>query len=301
MFTGFSTPPTSLNVTPTTPSIAHRTITDLWGAVPPLANDANWMEQPAILFENQEEDQITRFYVDLQIRGCTGFLDNPKITFRPYVRNGGSAGVVAACQPISFERPRLRYLSTIKYQKTVNNGVAYTDYSSVVIDRSAATGANLNALDTVANGDWIVIGGPVPFLGAAIDMDAANVNANASVLTAEYWNGAAWVALTNLVDGTVAVAGKTHSGDGQISWTMPAAGAWVTSTINALTAYWVRLSVSAALSAAVEVEECELLMPMKCGIDVATDQDAVMLVLESQDNVVTGTLAYAGTIRTSWR
>jgi hypothetical protein len=292
--------PTALNVNPTTPTVLHRTITGLWGMVPPPAAHADWMEQPAIYLDLHEEDQITRFYVDLVIRGATGLADDPIITFRPYVRNGGVTGVVAAGQPVTFTRPRLKDLTTIKYQKTVNIGVAYTDYSAVVIDNNVATFAVLSALDTVANGDWLVVGGPVPFCGAAIDM-TANVNVNASVLTAEYWNGAAWVALTNLVDGTIAVAGRTHSGDGQLSWTMPAAGLWAASTIATINAYWVRLSVSAALSAAVEVCECDLIMPMRCGIDFHTDQDAAMLCLESQDAVVTGTLVYDGTIRCSWR
>lgn len=295
----FSTPPTSLNIDPTTPSILHRTITGIDGAVAPAANDAAWDEQPAILFETIEEDQITRFYVDLVIRGCTGLTDDPKITFRPYVRNGGSTGVVAACQSIQYTRPRLKDLSSIKYQKTVNNGVAYTDYSANVIDNGAGV-ATLSALDTVANGDWLVIGGPAPFVGAAIDM-TANVNVNNSVLTVEYWNGAAWVAVTNLVDGTIIAAGKTHSGDGMVTWTPPVAGLWVASTINAISAYWTRWSVSAVLSAAVEVTECDLTMPMKVGIDVNTDQDAVLLYLESQDAVITGTLSVTGAAYVSWR
>ena len=292
--------PSSLNVDPTTPSILHRTITGIDGQVAPAANDAAWDEQPAILFETIEEDQITRFYVDLVIRGCTGLTDDPKITFRPYVRNGGSTGVVAACQSIQYTRPRLKDLASIKYQKTINIGVAYTDYSAAVIDNNVATFAVLSALDTVANGDWLVIGGPAPFAGGAIDM-TANVNVNASILTVEYWNGAAWVAVTNLVDGTIIAAGKTHSGDGMVTWTPPAAGLWVASTINAITAYYTRWSVSAALSAAVEVAECDLTMPMKVGIDVNTDQDAVLLYLESQDAVITGTLSVTGSVYVSWR
>jgi hypothetical protein len=231
------------------------------------------------------------------VRGTTGLLDDPQLTFRPYVRNRDSLYVVAADSDL-YIRPRLKDLTSIKYQKTVNIGVAYTDYSAAVVDNSATTQAELDALDTAANGDWVVVGGPVPFMGCAVDMDAANVNANASVLTAEYWNGA-WVALANVVDGTIAVAGKTHSGDGQITWNMPAD--WVVSTINAIPAFWVRFSVSAALSVNVDVEECNLLMPIKVGIDVQVDGDDVMLLIESQDVVVTGTLGYSGTIRLSWR
>jgi hypothetical protein len=290
--------PTSLNVLPTTPTEAHRTITALDGEIPPLPAHADFEASP-VLFGDVEEDHIVRFYVDLVVRGTTGLANDPEIVFRPYVRNGGASGVVAACQSVSFIRPRLQDLSTIKFQKTVNNGVAYTDYSANVIDNNPATQADLDALDTVANGDWFVIGGPVPFIGAALDMDAANVNANNAVLTVEYWTGAAWAAMAAMTDGTIVAAGKTLSGDGQVTWRLPTD--WASSTINAITAYWVRCSVNAALSAAVDVEECDLLLPMKPGIDVQVDQDDTLLFLESQEAIVTGTLVYEGSIRTSWR
>jgi hypothetical protein len=293
----FSNWPTSLNVEPTTPTILHRTITALDGAFAPLAANAEFDENPVILVG--DEDQKTRFYVNLCIRGTTGLNDDPAVTFRPYARNGGATGVVAACQSVQYTRPRLKDLTSIKCQKTVNAGVAYTDYSANVIDNNVATYADLDALDTFANGDWMIVGGPVPFLGAALDM-TANVNTNASVMSAEYWNGAAWVALTNLVDGTIVVAGKTLSGDGMVTWTCPAAGLWAPSIINGILAYWVRFVVSAALSATVEIAEIDLIMAMVVGIDVASDGDAMLLRLESQDIVVTGTLVYLGTIRVNW-
>jgi hypothetical protein len=223
-------------------TIAHRTITSLDGKYLPLVTDAQWMVNPG-------NKQKARFYCDIGIRGTTGLADDPQLTLRPYVRNGGATGYVAAGESVSYVRPRLYDLSSIKCQKTVNIGVAYTDYSANVIDNNVATYADLDALDTFANGDWVVIGGPVPFIGAALDM-TANVNTNASVMSVEYWNGAAWVALTNLVDGTIIAAGKTLSGDGQITWTLPAD--WAASTINGITAYYMRILVSAALSATVE-------------------------------------------------
>ena len=201
---------------------------------------------------------------------------------------------------ISFTRPRILDVTSIKFQKTVNAGVAYTDYSANVIDNSAATQADLDALDTLANGDWGIIGGPVPFCGAAIDMDAANRNLIASVLSAEYWNGGAWVALTNLVDGTAA-GGVTLTQDGQITWTMPAAGLWQPSTINGILAYWMRFTVSVLISANVDVEECDLLLPMLVGIDALADGDDALLMVESQTAVVTGTVVVEGVIYGSWR
>ncbi len=270
-----------------TAATLHRTITGLWGKFPPLYTDAGWSGNPG-------QYTKARFYTDLAIRGMTALTDAPIITFRPYVRRGAYVG---ACQSISFTRPRLLDLATIKCQKTVNNGANYTDYSAAVVDNAVGTYADIDALDTLVQQDWLVVGGPVPFQGVAADM-TANVNTNASTLTAEYWNGA-WTALTNVTDGTVVVATKTFSGDGQITWSMPTD--WIISTLGGIAAYWVRFTVSATLSATVEIAEIDLVMPMKCAIDVQADGDDVLLVLESQDATLIGTLAYEGSIYLSWR
>jgi hypothetical protein len=280
----------------------HRTITALWGKQPPLSTDANWSANPG-------QRSRARFLTDLVVRGCTALLDDPIITFRPYIRNGA---YVAAAETVSYTRSRLKDLNTIKFLHTHDNGANYTDDSAAVIDNNAATQSDLDALDTLANLDYFVIGGPVPFMGAALDMDAANVNANAATLVVEYASHATagvidgWTAVTNLTDGTIAVATKTLSGDGQISWGMPAAGAWVAGTLPGAGApvtscYWIRCSVSAAISANVDVEECDLLMPIRAAIDVQVDGDDAILTLMSQDVAVTGTVAYSGSIYLSWR
>jgi hypothetical protein len=273
-------------------SVAHRTITGLDGNYPPAPSGASWLSNPG-------GKSKARFYTNVVVRGTTVLADAPSLTFLPLVRNKDGSYMAYGTASAGHVRPRLQDVSSIKFQKTVDDGVSYTDYSAEVIDNSAATGANLNDLNKVSNGDWVVVGGPEPFCGACIDMDAANVNANASVLTAKYWNGSDWAALSNVTDGTIAVAGKTLSGDGQITWDVPSD--WAASTINGITAYWVQLSVSLALSAAVEVEECDLLFPIKAVIDVDADGDDVMLLIKSQDASVTGTVAYSGTIRASWR
>jgi hypothetical protein len=267
----------------------HRTVTALWGQHPPLATDANWSANPG-------QRSRARFMTELVVRGCTALLDDPVVSFRPYIRSGTAVG---AAQTVSYTRSRLKDLNTIKFMHTHDDGANWTNDSAAVIDNNAGTQSDLDALDTLANLDYFVIGGPVPFIGAALDLDAANVNANASTLTVEYWNGSAWAAVANLTDGTVVVATKTLSGDGQISWDLPAT--WTPSTINGIAAYWVRCSVSAALSANVDVEECDLLMPIRAAIDVQADGDDVLLTLMSQDVAVTGTLAYSGTINLSWR
>ncbi|MEW6283844.1 MAG: hypothetical protein AB1758_34850, partial [Candidatus Eremiobacterota bacterium] len=127
-------------------------------------------------------------------------------------------------------------------KKTTDNGANYTTYAS---------GANvvLNSLDTLANGDWLVVGLDHEFRGLKVAIDAAN--ANAATLAVHYWNGSAWTAVSNLSDGS-ASGGATLAQAGNITWDYPTN--WAASTIDGVTAYYVRLSVSAALDADTQVD-----------------------------------------------
>jgi hypothetical protein len=136
-------------------------------------------------------------------------------------------------------------------QLTANSGASYTDDTSAVSDDSQATYANLSNMTNVAGGGWLLIGADAQFRQILTVMDA-NVNTNASVLTVQYWNGAAWYAAPNALDGT-AVGGKTLAVGGTIEFDLP--GDWAQSTANSITAYYIRLSVSATLSAAVHLTE----------------------------------------------
>lgn len=61
----------------------------------------------------------------------------------------------------------------------------------------------------------------------------------------EYWNGAAYVALDNVQDGT---SEFTEDNVRKVSWDFPAAGAWPKSTLHSVAGYWVQARVSAASS-----------------------------------------------------
>jgi hypothetical protein len=126
----------------------------------------------------------------------------------------------------------------------------YVDYFSEVMDGSASTHA---ALDAMASTSYLYVGATDPFGRLVIDM-GSNVNANASVLTAEYYNGS-WTAVT-ITDGTIAT-GKTMAIDGSITFTVPAD--WATTTVNSEAGlYWIRFAVSATLSATMDVNEINL-------------------------------------------
>lgn len=266
----------------------HRTITGLDGAYPPARDASHWVNNPG-------GRSRARFYLDLVIRATTALADDPVITVRPYVRHG-SGLVAGAGDSVSFARPRLKDDATqVKAQFTTDGGSTYTNNSTEVNDNTTGV-MTLNSLDTIANGDWVILGGPAPFCGVALDV--TNTNSTGSItFTAQYWDGAAWQNLSNLTNGSATAFG----GDAQVTWGMPAAGAWVASTINSVSSYWVRLGVSGAIDSSVTLTEVDLLFPIKAAIDVQADGDDVTLMLESLGGSATGTIAYSGTTRVSWR
>ena len=74
-----------------------------------------------------------------------------------------------------------------------------------------------------------------------------SVSAVASVLTVAYWNDG-WTTLA-IHNGTAKTTGKTFSGGGAVTWSLPAD--WVVRTLNSAGPYyWVKLTVSATPTSA---------------------------------------------------
>lgn len=151
---------------------------------------------------------------------------------------------------------RFAFCPWVRVYKTTDSLAAeanLTDYSDAAQDGSTGTDVTLSSLDTVANGDWVLVGSAVPFRGLNVDVDAAN--STSATLSVHYWNGSAWTDISPS-DGT-ASGGATFAQDGNITWTVPTA--WTTAKLtdiytsafkNGKTGeelYWLRLSVSAAL------------------------------------------------------
>lgn len=88
-----------------------------------------------------------------------------------------------------------------------------------------------------ATGDAYYIGGYGTFQGATINVSTAG--AGTYGLTWEYWDGAAWSALSNVTDDT---NDFTTGGSNDVTWDVP--GDWATTTVNSVEAYFVRVRVS---------------------------------------------------------
>lgn len=151
-----------------------------------------------------------------------------------------------------------RALAPKGFFKTVNAGVAFTSYTDNVADANTATVADLSSLDTLANGDYVVLGAEFPFYSATFTIGSAN--SNASVVAGHIWDGTTWVAVT-ITDGTIS-AGHSLGLTGTMSWTRPAT-AWartvIANTGQAVSLFYLRLSWSAALDASTTVQKISLL------------------------------------------
>jgi len=115
-------------------------------------------------------------------------------------------------------------------------------------DGNAATSITI----TFNTGQFFYVGSRETWNRARFDF-GATVNANVSTLTVEYHNGTVWGAVPGMTDGT-SLASKTWAQDGVVSFTIPAD--WDPDTLLGSTRmYWIRMSVSANLTANIIINE----------------------------------------------
>lgn len=138
------------------------------------------------------------------------------------------------------ERFRTRFAPTQVWGYT---GSAYTDYTSAASDQTADD-VPLAAIFATPASDALYIGSLQPFRGLSVRMldDVSATTSAASVsLWCDTWRGSA------ISDATQITSGKSFSGGGAITWTVPEA--MVTREIYSVRGYWARVMVSAALTA----------------------------------------------------
>lgn len=134
-----------------------------------------------------------------------------------------------------------RLVTRVEASKVLGyTGSAYTDRSAAATDSSPDDLA-LATIFATPGTDAIYVGSTQPFRGAFMRMLDA-VSAVTGTLSVAYWNGV-WKTIP-IADGTVHVSGKTFSGGGSVTWTLPVD--WQRRVLNGSDSiYWVRLTVSA--------------------------------------------------------
>lgn len=160
----------------------------------------------------------------------------------------------APCQPLAnIGDGQPNTVNGFIYEDTSANSIL--DYTSEVSDNTLTNFSV--ATIPMATTDYLYIGFYDQF--DAIEMTPyLENNQNSSFLTVAYWNGARWVNLT-IEDGTTGETTITLSRKGKISWTLPSD--WkenIPFDAFLSRAYWVRLSVSAVLTATTAIAECRV-------------------------------------------
>jgi len=122
------------------------------------------------------------------------------------------------------------------FQKVFTFDDSAASFTDNTTEARSRTGTNFTILGDGDLSNIVYFGLPGRFTSISMNL---STNGSGGVLTWEYWDGAAWSALTGL-------SGNTNlTLDSIIAWTMPSN--WATTTVNAVSAlYWVRARVTTA-------------------------------------------------------
>mgnify|MGYP001571490604 CR=1 FL=1 len=151
----------------------------------------------------------------------------------------------------------------------------------------------MGAFDTLANGDFLLIGSHLPFRGVRVDV-GTNANAIASVLTAAYWDLGSgvgtWTSLS-ATDGTAA-AGASLAVDGAVTWTVPGISRWRSTSLKDIyptesaawransfydfPMYWTRWVWDAALSTTVDLLQLLAIERSAVGMEIISGRTVEM-------------------------
>ena len=150
--------------------------------------------------------------------------------------------------------------SGIAVLKTTDNFSTFTSYTSESTDASMATVATISSLDTLANGDALLVGFNDQFMAIEFIMVAANSNA-ASISVSVSTGAGTWSSSILMTDETAAFF---YSGIMTLDLTDFDLTTWVTATYNSTSRYWVRITTSAALDASTTIGEIGI-VPRRTG------------------------------------
>ena len=100
------------------------------------------------------------------------------------------------------------------------------DNESRELQDGDSTDYAIDSWDVAANGHYLYVGAARQFRGVYVNI-GSNANAQNSVLTVNYWNGA-WTGVSGYTDGTISTS-KTMAVDGTVVWSAPAN--WMRTTL----------------------------------------------------------------------
>jgi hypothetical protein len=146
------------------------------------------------------------------------------------------------------------FVKSKRYDEYLGRGISYLIYAAIADDGGVQTDETAGANNTTAN-DMTLLP-PVPavndayYFGFTVNLvDTIRVNIGTPgvgtwTIVWEYWNGASWTGLSNVVDGTTGF--KAAAGNHDMNFDRPAN--WALTTVKTISAYWIRARVSAYTS-----------------------------------------------------
>lgn len=151
--------------------------------------------------------------------------------------------------------PDINKLTVLFYD---DSGTSFTDISASMFEfgRDSET----VALESTGP-DFLYLGREKPFDSVYVEMGAI-VNSIAATITAEYYDdsAAAWTALPLLVEETSNTSGVAFARSGFLRWDKGIdSDDWGTVSINSVEQYWIRLQVSADITATTQLKAVNIL------------------------------------------
>lgn len=169
--------------------------------------------------------------------------------------------------------------SGMKILTTADNFGTFTDRTTTLTDSSRTTEYNIGALDTLANGDAMLIGFDTPFLAMEFVQGATAKTATIAAdrnLTIAISTGAGTWSAVEVFDGT-----NNYSDASGFSYTCANGSGliaikpdqslttWTTATYNSLTKYWLRYTVSSLANGTINLGEV-FIIPKRTGPSFTT-------------------------------
>lgn len=121
-------------------------------------------------------------------------------------------------------------------------GSVFTDYTTAANNATAGDVLPLSATPALNSGSYY--GSTAKFCSLAFTFTTAGSVSITGIW--EYWNGSAWATLTTNHDKTTGMTVTTITIGQSVGWEVP--GDWATTTVNSVSAYWIRFRISAFTS-----------------------------------------------------
>jgi hypothetical protein len=271
---------------PTSNPIIVESLGEDWGPSLNNSDDTNGLTRSGVIaWQSDQEPPQPRIINNIEgywLRIRCANLTDPRIRLNRILFR-------APCQPLSRmgngvpDTP----LGFIYWDESAKSA---KDFTIEVQDFNYPTFARLNdgALETpeaMAPEDYLYVGCVSKFRDLEITPHNDYHNSNPAVLNGSYWNGTSWAPVSGLSDGTAEPAGAPFGKRGLISWNVP--DDWVPNRpLGSLYpyGYWIRLSVSAALTPKTFISEAAIwpkFDPLKKYGFVITVRDRVILLNRS--------------------